>query len=342
MPPRSIAALAEIGVGRGRLQGKAWRKVAPGFYVPQGAGTVTETSSDGQVRRRISAQRILDAVPLLEGEAALGTWAAAYILGADWLDGRDPHTMAELPLDIMAPNLKRRSTEAVTYHCSSLRATDTWTRDGIRITSPLRATFDGARWAASLEEAVVFIDTMAAFALIRIPDLAAYATEHAGWSGVGQVVAAGQLARPGVKSGWETRLRLVWTRQVGLPTPMINVPIFNRAGDFLGEADLFDPDSGLVAEYDGGQHRAVSHHHNDNIREERFESANLVVVRADKVDLRDERELLFHRLLDGYHRGQARDRGRDDWTLTPPAWWAHRFTRPSQIPSQRRKIAAKT
>lgn len=327
-----MTALAERGLLRGTLRGRSWRRVVPGFYVPYDAGIVIENVAGKQQRRRITTQRILDATPLLGGEAALGTWAAAYIHGADWLDGRDPHTMAELPLDIIARRLKRRSTNGIAYHCSRLDAPDTWTRDGILITSPRRTTFDGARWATSLEEAVVFVDTMLAFNKIRLADLSGYATEHAGWTGVNQALAACVLSRPGVKSGWETRLRMCWTRDVGLPEPLVNVPIFSRGGDFLGEADLFDPESGLVGEYDGSQHREVAQHHSDNIREEKFESANLLVVRADKVDIRDERELLRHRLRASHRRGQLRDRNQDDWTLAQPEWWRARKRR--QNPSQ--------
>ncbi|WP_188898336.1 hypothetical protein [Microlunatus endophyticus] len=324
--PQPIADLVGSGVGLGRVYGgKSWRKATAGFYVPQEAGRHGGGAEDRRAGRLTTAQRILDAAPLLARDAALSTWAAAYVLGADWLDGLDPYTMADLPLDIVATELKRRSTGAVRYHSSRLDPADVWSRDGLRVTSPRRTTFDAVRWAPSLEEAVVCIDTMTAFGLIRLPDFADYASRHHRWEGIAQALAAVKLARPNVRSGWETRLRMCWTEDLGLPEPLVNVPIFNHTGHFLGAADLFDPESGLVAEYDGSQHREVRQHHSDNIREEKFESANLVVVRSDTIDLRKERKLLARRLSDGYRRGQLRDRRLDDWTLDQPAWWHARM-----------------
>lgn len=280
-----------------------------------------------KVARLSTAQRILDVSTLLTGNAALGTWAAAYVLGVDWLDGRDPHTMAELPFDVIAPALKRRSTGVVRYRCSALAASDTVLADGIPITSLRRTTFDGARWATSLEEAVVFVDSVAAFSRLELPEFKAYVARHSGWTGVEQAMRAADAALLGVRSGWETRLRMCWTLDAGLPEPLVNVPIFDHSERLLGIADLFDPASGLVGEFDGDQHRKTAQHRKDNIREEKFESANLVVVRADKIDIRRERRQLVGRLQDGYSRGQARDRRRDRWTLTQPEWWLTRQSR---------------
>lgn len=224
-------------------------------------------------------------------------------------------------MDVVAPDLKRRPAPGLIYHCSELSRRDAQVRDGIRITAPCRTTFDGARWATSVEEAVAFIDTMLAFRLVEVSTFHAYTLEHSGWTGVEQALTASRLARPGVDSAWESRLRLCWVLDAGLPTPLVNQPIFDRSERFLGIADLLDPESGLVAEFDGGQHRESSQHRKDNIREEKFESANLVVVRADKVDVRSQRVQLVARLVDGHRRGQLRDRRRDNWTLAQPRWW---------------------
>lgn len=331
--PQSTARLAALGIGQGTLRSRGWRKVSRGFYVPASAGRVVDdhlekgvTDPQRKLVRFSTAQRILDVTPLLTGTAALGTWAAAYVLGVDWLDGRSPHTMKEQSIDVIAPDLKRRPARGLTYHCSELPQQDAQVRDGIRVTAPCRTTFDGARWAPSLEEAVVFIDTMLAFRMIESSHLEAYAREHPGWTGVEQALTASQYARPGVGSGWETRLRLCWLLDARLPTPMVNQPIFDRSERFLGIADLFDAEAGLVAEFDGDQHRNPSQHRKDNIREEKFESANLVVVRADKVDVRHHRAQLVARLVDGHRRGQLRDRRLDKWTLAQPGWWIR--TRP--------------
>jgi hypothetical protein len=313
--PESSAALVAQGITRGVYRGRAWRRVRRGFYVPARAGWLPR-------EQRFSAtQRILDITPALTEQMTLGTWAAAYILGVDWLDGRDPHTWEAKPVDIIAGDRRRRQRKELTYRFTPVPDEDALIRNGMRITGPLRTAFDGARWAGSLEDAVVFVDAVAHFLAIEPDDLKSYVSEHPQWTGIEQATAAVALTRPEVKSTWETRLRMCWSNDAGLPPPLINVPIFDGSGHLLGIVDLFDPGSGLVAEFDGDQHRDVEHHRRDNIREEKLESANLVVVRSDKTDIRRARRQLVERLQIGYRRGRARDRSLDDWTLQQPRWW---------------------
>jgi hypothetical protein len=313
--PESSATLIEEGITRGVYRGRSWRRVRRGFYVPARAGWLP-----GE-QRFSTAQRILDVSP------ALTERAAAYILGVDWLDGLDPHTLAAMPVDIIAGDRRRRQRKEITYHFTALSDEDVHVRHGFRVTGPLRTAFDGARWAASLEDAVVFVDAVAHFLALDPDDLKAYVSEYPQWTGIEQATAAVTLARPEVKSTWETRLRMCWLNDAGLPPPLINVPIFDPLDQLLGIVDLFDPESGLVAEFDGEQHRDPEHHRRDNIREEKLEAANLVVVRSDKTDIRRARRQLAERLKVGYRRGRARDRTQDAWTLQQPTWWRQRSPR---------------
>lgn len=306
--PRQRRELLDRGVTAGSLRGPRWRRVTRGWRTE--AGTAPSTG-----------QRILDASAVLVPGAAIGGWAAAYVLGADWLDGIDPHTGREQPVDVIAPGLRRRSTSTVRYRTSALPADDVTVTDGIAITTPVRTAFDGARWATGLAEAVTFLDVLLACcpSALRQRDFLEYIEAHPSWTGIGQACRAGELARPGVRSPWETRLRMCWQVDAELAPPMINAPLLDPDGVLLGIADLFDPVAGLVTEYDGSGHRGQDQHHRDNIREERFEAANLTVVRADKIDIRAERPQLIARLLEGHRRGLARDRVRDRWRL-PPGW----------------------
>ena len=167
----------------------------------------------------------------------------------------------------------------------------------------------------------MFLDSMVAFNAVSLPRVLADAATHPTWAGVQQALDATALSRPGVRSGWETRLRMCFRFDARLPDPLVNVAIFDLSEQFLGIADLFEPEAGLVAEFDGGQHREAEQHRRDNIREEKFEAANLVVVRGDKTDVRSDRRRLVSRLQDGYRRGRQRNRGLDTWTLTQPYWW---------------------
>ena len=63
-----------------------------------------------------TAQRILDLVPLVPDTGAITGWAAAYVHGADLLDGRDPDSMGPLPITInLGRDLGRAGTERITY-----------------------------------------------------------------------------------------------------------------------------------------------------------------------------------------------------------------------------------
>jgi very-short-patch-repair endonuclease len=52
----------------------------------------------------------------------------------------------------------------------------------------------------------------------------------------------------------ETRLRWILI-QAGLPTPVVQKDLRDQEGRFIGRADLYYPESRLVIEYDGANHR---------------------------------------------------------------------------------------
>ncbi|HEY0237418.1 MAG TPA: hypothetical protein VGC37_02120 [Friedmanniella sp.] len=87
VPPRSRSELLASGVSPRTLAGARWRQVTHGWHVPAG---VTETA----------AQRIVQATAIVP-EACLSGWAAAYVLGADTLDGRDPFSGSRLPVRLV-------------------------------------------------------------------------------------------------------------------------------------------------------------------------------------------------------------------------------------------------
>lgn len=236
----------------------------------------------------------------------------------------DPFTGRVLPIDIVSGSLKRRSTGWVHYHKAVLARSDLSAVDHIPVTSRVRTVFDGARWAENVEEAVVCLDAMTMQAGLDLTELVAYAREHHQLHGGAQVLAALEFAAEHVASPWETRLRMCYRAQAELPAPLVNQPLFSLNGGFLGIPDLFDPEAGLIVEYDGKYHRDRRQHHDDNLREELLESANLIVLRVDALDLRSDRRPLVRRLRQAYHRGLRRARTFDHWTQTEPAWWGNR------------------
>lgn len=310
--PLSAAELRQRGVTRGRLQGPNWRRTSHGFYVPRAKGA----SSDSPT------QRILDAQPLIPRDGALTGWAAAFLYGVDVLDGLNSAAMASTPLVISCP---RHPGANAAGHIRFLRGwlppEEVRLVHGIRVVSPLRAAFDGARLATSLEAAVVFVDACAHAAMIDLAELQTYASIHPGRTGVRQAARAIALGDPAARSPGESRLRVCYLLEARLPRPQVNLPIFDLHERLLGIADLFDEEAGFVTEYDGSLHRERVQHNADNVREELFERVGLVVVRADSMDLTTGRAALVQRLRAGYRDGLARDRRRDRWTLVEPPWW---------------------
>lgn len=310
--PLSSAELRARGVTRRQSHGSRWRQTSRGFFVPRSTGLVSETPT----------QRILDIVPLIPSDGAVTGWAAGFVHGVDLLDGLDSRTMKPVPVQICCPRSPSRAAAPHLTHLRSQLAPDEISlAQGVRVASPMRATFDGARLAANLEEAVAFVDAVAHAGLVDPQALARYAADHPGWKGVRLAARAVDLADTAARSPAESRLRICYLTEAGLPRPEVNRAIFDLEERLLGIADLLDEEAALVTEFDGGLHRATRRHHDDNVREERLESAGLVVVRADTIDLTSDRTALVLRMRDGYRRGLQRDRSRDRWTLVEPEWW---------------------
>ncbi len=306
--PVSAPQLRELGVTRAMTAGPKWRRASYGHYVHV-------------ERKSTAAQWIVDQCPKLPDGGAIAGWAAAFIHGVDWLDGTDPHTGKPWPVPLcVGARIHRRTTASVRYVRDRLPAEDVVWRHGLPVTHPLRTAFDTARWAPSLDEAVVYLDAMAHFRLVEPAALAAYLAVRPRCIGLRQAREALSLTSPAVRSPWESRIRMVYMLEAGLPQPLVNPSIFDRRGRLLGIADLLDEEAGLVLEYDGGGHRERRQHNADNEREEALESAGLVVVRADSFDYRDKRAKLVERMIDGRRRGMLRNRRLDRWTLATPDW----------------------
>ena len=310
--PRPAAELIREGVSRDVLRGPRWRATRRGFYVP--------AQSPDEVL--LPTQRILDVAPDSGDRAVLAGWAAAFVAGVDSLDGLDPMTMTPEPVDItLLEDVGRRGSARIRYHREVLPPSDQHTSRGIRVTSGDRTTFDGARWATNLAEAVAFADACAHHGLVAPSRWMAYVESMNGFRGVGQARDAALLFDAAARNPWESRLRVFVIIEVGLPKPLVNTPVFDLDGRLLGIPDLLLEDAGLVIEFDGTDHRRRSQHRADNVREETFEDAGLTVVRADSLDLRDHRKELHGRVSNAHQRGLRRDRSSDRWTTTAPPWW---------------------
>ncbi len=326
-PPEGVPPV--LGSGRSgswardQVRRGTWRRSSRGFYVPVNAPDSP-------------SQRIAEAAARLPTYGAIGGWAAAYWRGARFLDGRhglDPQGGGSASARLhRAPVLlcvgdgtgHIRPSPGVQLSRARLTAEDVTVVRGLAVTTAVRTAFDGARLAPSLVEAVVFLDMMMAAGLLTLDELAAYLPAHRpAWKGVGQARGAWSLADPASKSPPETRLRMLWIREAGLPRPLVNRAVFSLDGALIGIPDLLDVESATVGEYDGEEHRDLRNHTADNAREETFEEHGLVVARVTSIDL-GRTGPTVQRLNRAWRRGMGRDRARDRWTLCQPDWYRQR------------------
>jgi hypothetical protein len=84
----------------------------------------------------------------------------------------------------------------------------------------------------------------------------------------------------------ETRLRLAWTVDAGLPTPHVNRTLRTLDGGFICKPDLFDEDAGLVVEYDGAEHSRTRRRASDAARHERCRDVGLEYCVVTAPDMR--------------------------------------------------------
>lgn len=309
--PATPQELMAMGVGRSTWRGRGWRTASRGLFVPSSVPLTP-------------AQRILEAAPLVPAAGALTGWAAAYARGVDCLDGLDPHTLEPTPVPICLNSAAgRRNLAWVAYHRDVVGGAEVDTVHGLPVTTALRATIDGTRQASNLVEAVVFLDMVGHVLDLDLVRLARWSHRHPGRRGVERLRQATRWCDLRSASPWESRLRMFYRLQAGLPRPEVNVPVFDLDGRFLGIPDLLDVAAGLAVEFDGMDHRGRRQHRDDNVREEGFENVNLVVSRVDSLDFRYV-VVLRERLQAAYRRGLARDRRRDRFTTVEPEWWRRR------------------
>jgi hypothetical protein len=304
--PLSTRDARALGVTPGQLAGAGWASPTRGLHRPTGRVEYSPT------------QRIYDVAELLPLGAAIGGWAAAHLLGARDLDGRgwSGQEVEPVPVVLPPPVLIRARPGLVRWR-SAVTDDEVVEVDGVPCTSPVRTGYDLVR-TRDLRNGVVCLDVLGRQIGLQPVDVLAHSEARPRWRGRPRVARAVQLADPRALSTGETRFRLVWILDAGLPRPQVNPTLRTPDGFLLGMVDLLDPEAGLVGEYDGAGHRELERHVLDNAREEWMEDTGLIVVRACAPDVRvANRARSALRLRIAFHRGLARDRARDRWTWVP-------------------------
>jgi hypothetical protein len=92
--------------------------------------------------------------------------------------------------------------------------------------------------------------------------------------------------RVGVDSPQETRLRLAIVR-CGLPEPMVDVPVRDAGGGWIGQADVGYRRARVAIQYEGDVHRSTPRRWRQDIaRDEAFVEVGWRVLRATADDVR--------------------------------------------------------
>ena len=229
-------------------------------------------------------QRALEAACLLPPGGAVTGWAALRLVGAAYFDGqlRSGETR---PVPLAAGTGRgMRAHDGVAWGYEQFGPEEVVVLHGVPCLHPGRALVDEVRHLDDDRDRVVAVDMAVAARVTSLRRVSAYLEgRQLRWSHA--VRAALGSASEGSRSPPESRLRLVWTRDAGLPEPWVNRRVEDLEGRLICVPDLFDEEAGMVVEYDGEEHRSVARHDHDVRREDRCRRAGLEYAAVTALDL---------------------------------------------------------
>jgi Protein of unknown function (DUF559) len=248
------------------------------------------------------------------GGAVTG-WAGCRLHGAQFFDGIGPDGRTLQPVTLAVDKSgKNRSDGRAQVFYDAIAPGERTLRHGVPTLSAVRCVADAIRHASGLREAVIAADMMAAAQLVALDQIRHYS--HTCRAGK-RIRAALDLASEFSRSPNETRLRLMWVLDAGLRSPLVNCPVRDRAGRLLGIADLLDPESGLVVEFDGADHRSATQQSRDAAKDAALRHVGLEVVRVTGLDLLRP-ALVVNRLEEALARTDSEPASRRGWLAHPP------------------------
>ncbi|HYH33530.1 MAG TPA: hypothetical protein VD814_00115 [Nocardioides sp.] len=319
MPVRRDPA-GRRGPTPGQARGPGWRQTSWGFHVPS------------WVDRSVPEQRIVEAAAVLPAYGGVTGWAALRWWGGVWFDGLAVDGVTELPVVLAVSECDIRCQPGIEVSAEALDPRELASVDGLRLTTVERALVFEVRYARDERTAAVMVDMAAYSDLVDLVTLTSYVSRQPALTGIPQARRAVALAEENSWSPWESRMRLAWELDAGLPRPLCNIPVFDRSGRHLGTPDLLDPEAGLVAEYDGGLHLLGRQRRHDRDREEELRRHGLEYLTVLGGDVLDGAHLASR-----IHRVRARARFEAEsarsWTTEPPPWWV-----PTATVEQRRRL----
>ena len=286
----------------------AWRKAGHNLWVP-----VDVDPADPD-------QRVVEAAAQLPAYGGVSGWASLSWLGGTWFDGvgRDGELLP-VPVAVSSGNRRRPapglvvSQEVVALH-HLMRV------DGVRVTVPLWAVGHMMRMASSDEAAVVAFDMAAFNDLVSIAELRQFVdTDLVARRGVERVRRVLPFLDENSWSPMEPVMRLSW-REVEPVSLLMNRPVFDRQGRFVGTPDVIDPQAGVYGMYDGGLHLAGAVRQVDVVKEAAYRLVGLEGVTMMAGDLVDRAPFQL-RLREAYARAARHPGSSRVFSLQTPPWW---------------------
>ncbi|NPC41245.1 hypothetical protein [Nocardioides sp. zg-1230] len=192
---------------------------------------------------------------------------------------------------------------------------------GVRVIEPLWSVAYEMRGAPDDEAAVVAFDLAAFNDLVSIEELAAYVdSDLVARRGVERVRRVLHLLDENSWSPKEPVLRLTWQEEVPGAHVLMNRPVFDLDGRFVGTPDGVDPEAGVYGMYDGALHLVGKVRQVDVEKEAAYRALGLEGATMMAGDLAD-RSAFERRLREAYARAERRPASARRWTLETPSWW---------------------
>jgi hypothetical protein len=295
-----------------QARGPEWRSSSWGLWVPTAVELTTE-------------QRILEAACRLPAYGGVTGWAGLHWQGGTrWFDGTHPDGTVR-PVNLAVGGDDIRPQAGVRICAERLEPGDLTVVDGVSLTTAVRSVCFEMRYASSSREAARILSMAAYYDMVSIDELAEYAAQHSGWTGIPRCRGGIPLAEENCWSPAELDMVLVWRIDAELPRPLCNAPLFDLAGRHIGTPDLLDAEAGVVGQYHGGLHLSGAQRAIDERAVERYRDVGLEcfsMLAADRGH--------SGRMVDRMHAARRRARWEPEserrWTIEPPSWWTPTHT----------------
>ena len=255
-PFRGSLAVARGLVTPGVLRGRRYRRVFPDVYVP------AELDPDLALRARAAGL-------LVAGRGTVAGYAAAELLGASC-------GAPDAPVDVLMPN--RYRCEGLSVHRDRFGWAETaQLPGGGAVTTPDRTAYDLVRWAPTLVERVVAVDTLLHCCRVGPDAVRVLRRRYLGAHGTPWISGVLGLADRCSESPMESRVRVALVL-AGLP-PQVQYPVVVNGRSY--RLDLAYPEQRVAVEYDGEAHRLQARARRDLVREADLTAAGWKVLRFD-------------------------------------------------------------